>query len=192
MMSVIIYSLISFKVTVGIGGGVPFYPLSTRYPDQNRELIARVPVTLPVLTLWLTPHYGLEIRNEGVSFGSAFAASPVPSFTLLGLWKAPSGILYGVGPFFALTQLGGYTSPEEQWKNWAFGLEFLAARNGLTLWHSLSLRPWVRLGYINFLATPKRVWDGSYSVYPANELRNLFSIDLGVDIFLLSFPASRF
>ncbi len=174
------------KIELGVGSAVPLFPLYTRYPDHNNQIIARVPFALPFLTLWLGERYGFEIRNGGAAFGTAFINSPVNELTFSVLIQN-SAFLVGIGPFFALTELGGYSSPKEQWKNWSFGLEWMIAKPDLPLWHSLKLRPWLRVGYINFLTTPKLVHglDGDYySIYPANELRNLWSIDLGVDLVL--------
>lgn len=177
------------RIDIGVGSAVPLYPLYTRYPDQNYEIISRVPITIPFLTLWITDRYGIELRNEGVAFGDAFMKSPVPGFSIF-LLSRLSHLVLGMGPFFARTELGGYISPEEQWKNWAWGFETMIAKSGLMLWHSLTLRPWIRLGYVNFLTTPKLIKgpEGEfYSIFPANELRNIFTIDFGVDVALTIF-----
>ena len=171
------------QLDLGVGSAVPLFPLYTRYPDHNNQVIARVPFAVPFLTLWFGDHYGVEIRNEGAAFGTAFLNSPVNQVAVSVLVQQ-SKFLMGIGPFFALTELGGYTDPQEQWKNWAFGLEWMIAKPDLPLWHALKLRPWLRLGYINFLTTPKWIDGDTYSIYPANELRNLWSLDLGVDLVL--------
>ena len=45
-------------VEIGVGSAVPLYPLNTRYPDRNYEIIAKVPFAFPVVTVWLSSQYG--------------------------------------------------------------------------------------------------------------------------------------
>ena len=173
-----LFSLFS-GVDIGVGSAVPLYPLNTRYPDRNHEIIAKVPFALPVVSAWFSHRYGLAFRYEGASFGSAFP-SFTPEISLLFLYRENS-ITLGLGPFYGFTEVAPLP-PDEAWKNRTFGLDFMLFVKRLRWWHSWYLSPWLRLGYINFLMTPRET-DCMISGF--NELRNLFCVDIGID---LAFP----